>query len=76
MPSLIMGIPRNWFGICVVFYLVPYNFGSPFFGLISYGASLVLGYMLTKYFDPDFADILVEKLKYISFTSRTKIYHD
>jgi len=70
-----MGVPRNWFAISVIFYLVPYNFGSPFYGLLLYGASILLGFLLTKYFDPDFADLIIEKLKYLSF-SRTKTYHD
>jgi len=75
LPSLIMGIPRNWFALSVIFYLIPYNFGSPLYGLLLYAASLVLGFLLTKYFDADFADLLLEKAKYVSLT-RTKIYHD
>ncbi len=70
-----MGIPRNWFLLSVMFYLVPYNFGSPFIGILLYLSSLLLGFMLTKYFDPDFADIIIEKLKYVSF-SFLKTYHD
>jgi hypothetical protein len=75
MPSLIMGIPRNWFLLSVGFYLVPYNFGSPFIGILLYLSSLLMGFMLSKYFDPDFADIIIEKLKYVSF-GFSKIVND
>lgn len=75
LPSLILGVPRNWFVISFVFYLLPYNFGYAIYGLVFYIASIVFGFLMTKYFDPDFADIIMEKLKYISLT-RHKIYHD
>ncbi|MBU2645522.1 VirB3 family type IV secretion system protein [bacterium] len=75
LPSLIMGVPRNWFVISFVFYLLPYNFGYALYGLIFYIFSIAVGFLLTKYFDPDFADIILEKLKYVSLTF-SKTYHD
>ena len=61
-PNLIFGIPRSWFLIASPSYLIPYNMNLLMIGLLCYGATLFVGYLLAKYVDPNFSDILLEFL--------------
>ena len=76
-PNLILGIPRSWFFISAPAYLIPFNLDHTMLGVFLYILSLFIGYLLAKYFDPDFADIILEFMKTIKTPSlKTKILTD
>lgn len=79
IPNLILGVPRSWLGMCGLIFTVIYYFANErVIGGVMFLFTYVIGYLLTKYYDPDFANIIVEKMRNLNGTTfiRPKIYHD